>query len=44
MGFDILPGDADVNGVAVITNYDGQGVDRVLFRRICENMLSEAQN
>jgi N-acetylglutamate synthase-like GNAT family acetyltransferase len=33
MGFAILPGDAQINGVAVTTNYDGRGSDRVLFRR-----------
>lgn len=33
MGFEILPGDAHVDGVAVTTNYDGHGGARVLFRR-----------
>jgi len=33
MGFEILPGDAEVDGVAVTTNYDGRGGARVLFRR-----------
>ncbi|GHO78210.1 N-acetyltransferase [Ktedonobacter sp. SOSP1-85] len=33
MGFEILPGDAETDGIAVTTNYDGSGVDRVLFRR-----------
>lgn len=33
MGFEILPGDAEINGIAVTTNYDGRGGDRVLFRR-----------
>ena len=33
MGFAILPGDASVDGIAVMTNYDGRGNDRVLFRR-----------
>ena len=33
MGFEILPGDAEADGVAVTTNYDGQGNDRVRFRR-----------
>jgi N-acetylglutamate synthase-like GNAT family acetyltransferase len=33
MGFAILPGDADIDGVAVMTNYDRHGNDRVRFRR-----------
>ncbi len=33
MGFAILPGDAHIDGVAVTTNYDGRGNDRVLFQR-----------
>jgi GNAT superfamily N-acetyltransferase len=33
MGFEILPGDATVDGVAVTTNYDGRDGSRVLFRR-----------
>lgn len=33
MGFEILPGNAVVDGVAVTTNYDGLGGSRVLFRR-----------
>lgn len=33
MGFAILPGDAEMDGVAFTTNYDGRGSDRVLFRR-----------
>jgi GNAT superfamily N-acetyltransferase len=33
MGFALLPGDAHIDGVAVTTNYDGRGNDRVLFRR-----------
>jgi GNAT superfamily N-acetyltransferase len=37
MGFEILPGDAEVEGVAVTTNYDGRGGARVLFRRRLEN-------
>ena len=32
MGIAILPGDAEINGVAFTTNYDGRGSDRVLFR------------
>ncbi len=33
MGFAILPGDARIDGIAVTTNYDGRGNDRVRFRR-----------
>jgi GNAT superfamily N-acetyltransferase len=33
MDFAILPGDAQIDGIAVTTNYDGRGNDRVLFRR-----------
>lgn len=33
MGFEILPGETEVDGVAVTANYDGQGVSRVLFRK-----------
>jgi ribosomal protein S18 acetylase RimI-like enzyme len=33
MGFAILPGDAHIDGVAVTTDYDGSGIDRVLFQR-----------
>ncbi len=33
MGFEILPGDAETDGIAVTTNYGGVGVDHVLFRR-----------
>ena len=36
MGFEILPGDTEVDGVVVTANYDGQGNDRVLFRRNLE--------
>ena|SRR5947209_5773734 len=32
MGFEILPGDAEIDGVAVTTNYNGRGGARVLFR------------
>jgi ribosomal protein S18 acetylase RimI-like enzyme len=32
MGFEILPGDAEVDGVSVTSNYEGQGTARVLFR------------
>ncbi len=39
MGFEILPGDAQIDGVAVTTNYDGRGGDRVLFRRHLEKQL-----
>jgi ribosomal protein S18 acetylase RimI-like enzyme len=31
MGFDIEPGNAEVNGVAVTSGYDGDGHDRVRF-------------
>ncbi len=33
MGFDIEPGDAQVDGVAVAAGYDGDGQDRVRFVR-----------
>lgn len=33
MGFELLPGDAEVDGVAVTRDYDGPGGDRVRFRR-----------
>jgi GNAT superfamily N-acetyltransferase len=33
IGFAILPGDAQIDGVAVTTNYDGRGNGRVRFRR-----------
>ena len=33
MGFDILPGDAEIDGVVVTSNYNGRGGARVLFRR-----------
>ena len=33
MGFEILAGDTEVDGVAVTSNYDGQGNARVLFRK-----------
>ncbi|GHO48535.1 GNAT family N-acetyltransferase [Ktedonospora formicarum] len=36
MGFEILPGDAEVDGIAVTTNYDGLGSNRVQFRRYLE--------
>lgn len=32
MGFEILPGDAEIDGVAVTTNHDGHDGARVLFR------------
>lgn len=41
MGFEILPGDAEVDGVAVTTNYDGKGGARVLFRRRLERETRE---
>jgi len=37
--FEILPGDAQIDGVAVTTNYDGRGGDRVLFRRHLEKQF-----
>jgi GNAT superfamily N-acetyltransferase len=33
MGFAILPGDVHIDGIAVTSNYDGRGNDRVRFRR-----------
>jgi predicted GNAT superfamily acetyltransferase len=33
MGFEIEPGDREVGGVAVRSDYDGPGQDRVCFRR-----------
>jgi N-acetylglutamate synthase-like GNAT family acetyltransferase len=33
MGFAILPGDAEIDGIAVTSNYDGRGADRVRFQR-----------
>jgi ribosomal protein S18 acetylase RimI-like enzyme len=33
MGFDIEPGDREVDGVSVHSDYDGPGQDRVCFRR-----------
>jgi GNAT superfamily N-acetyltransferase len=36
MGFAILPGDSQTDGVAITTNYDGCGHDRVRFRRAIE--------
>lgn len=33
MGFELEPGDAEVDGVPVATNYDGRGGDRVRFVR-----------
>ncbi|WP_117148784.1 MULTISPECIES: GNAT family N-acetyltransferase [Paraliobacillus] len=31
IGFDIVPGDKKIDGINVHSNYDGVGVDRVLF-------------
>jgi ribosomal protein S18 acetylase RimI-like enzyme len=31
MGFEIVPGDAEINGISFIRNYDGSNEDRVLF-------------
>ena len=33
LGFEVLPGDAEDDGVAFTHNYDGPGEDRVLLRR-----------
>ncbi len=33
LGFSIVPGDDEVDGIPVSTNYDGRGGSRVLFRR-----------
>jgi predicted GNAT superfamily acetyltransferase len=33
MGFECLPGDSEVDGVPVFTDYDGKGGSRVRFRR-----------
>jgi ribosomal protein S18 acetylase RimI-like enzyme len=33
MGFRIDPGDAEIDGVSVSSNYDGRGGDRVLFSK-----------
>jgi ribosomal protein S18 acetylase RimI-like enzyme len=33
MGFDVEPGDREVDGVSVHSDYDGPGQDRVCFRR-----------
>lgn len=40
MGFEILPGDAHIDGVAVTTNYDGHGGARVLFRCRLETQIA----
>jgi len=34
LGFDVDPGDQIVNGVYVAKNYDGVGIDRVLFSKV----------
>lgn len=34
MGFEIEPGDREVDGVSVHSDYDGPGQDRVCFRRL----------
>lgn len=31
MGFDIEPGDTEINGIPVTSGYDGDGHDRVRF-------------
>jgi GrpB-like predicted nucleotidyltransferase (UPF0157 family)/predicted GNAT superfamily acetyltransferase len=41
MGFSIEPGDAEIGGVAVTTDYDGPGQDRVRFVRNLLRALSE---
>lgn len=41
MGFEILPGDAEIDGVAVTTNYDGRDGAHVLFRRRLERETQE---
>ncbi|SJM56957.1 GNAT family N-acetyltransferase [Gulosibacter sp. 10] len=33
LGFEVLPGDAEIDGIAVSTDYDGPGQDRVGFSR-----------
>ena len=33
MGFNVVPGDADVGGTSVHMSYDGPGEDRIVFRR-----------
>lgn len=33
MGFELVTGDAELDGVTVHTNYDGRGASRVLFTR-----------
>ena len=33
MGFDIMPGDVERGGVSVHTDYDGDGKEKVVFRR-----------
>jgi predicted GNAT superfamily acetyltransferase len=33
MGFEVLPGDTEVDGIAVTSGYDGEDGTRVLFRR-----------
>jgi GNAT superfamily N-acetyltransferase len=44
MGFEILPGDAETDGVAVTTNYDGRGGARVLFRRRLDDAPDQKQD
>ncbi len=33
MGFEVLPGDAEANGIPYVTDYDGPGESRVRLRR-----------
>lgn len=40
MGFEMLPGDAYLDGVPVTTNYDAHGGARVLFRRRVETQVA----
>ncbi len=34
LGFEVLPGDAEVDGVRYVSDYDGPGESRVLLRRV----------
>ena len=44
MGFEILSGDADTDGIAVTTNYDERGGTRVLFRRRLDEALDQKKD
>lgn len=37
LGFDVLLGDAEVDGVRYVTDYDGPGESRVLLRRVIDD-------